>query len=199
MNIVIHLSNHLISEAIHQLLVGNGYDNVVTDANMLTNGATPHVFLVDITTLNHNVLNRYPDAKFLLIDLGMEPEEIIAIFLAYKIQGVLSPRTELHVFRKALKVVSEGQVWIDDTKVKSSLDDAGVISVMGKISGITGREKQIIGHVCQGLSNREIAQVLALSEATVRTHLVNIFRKLSITKRSKLMTLAMNRQQALSA
>jgi LuxR family transcriptional regulator, positive regulator of biofilm formation len=199
MNIVVHLSNHLISEALHQLLVGSGYANVVTDANTLTNGATPHVFLVDVTTLNHDFLTRYPDAKVLLIDTGMEPEEIIAILLAYKIQGVLSPRTELHLFKKALKVVSDGQVWIDDGKVKSSLDDAGVISDMGKISGITGREKQIIGHVCQGLTNKEIAQVLALSEATVRTHLVNIFRKLSITKRSKLMTLALNRQQALSA
>ena len=198
MNIVIHLSNHLMSEATHELLSGDRHDDVATYASLLTNGATPHVFLVEITTLNHNLLARYPDAKFLLIDTGMEPEEIIAILLAYKIHGVLSPHTDLQLLKKALKVVCDGQVWIDDGKVKSSLDDAGVISAMGRISGVTGRERQIIGHVCQGLSNREISQALALSDATVRTHLRNIFRKLSITKRSKLMGLAMNCPRGLS-
>jgi DNA-binding NarL/FixJ family response regulator len=199
MNIVIHLSNHLISEAIHQLLIENGYDDTVTAASLLTNGATPDVFLVDIATLNRNLFTRYPSAKFLLIDTGIEPEEIIAILLAYKIQGVLSPHTELPRFRKALKAVSDGQIWVDDGKVKSCLDDAGVISETGKISGITCREKQIIENVCQGLTNREIAQALSLSKATVKRHLLNIFRKLGITKRSKLMTLAMNRPRVLSA
>jgi len=199
MNIVIHLQNHLISEAIYELLVGNGYENVVMDEGLLTNEITPHILLVDITTLNHHLLVQYPDARLLLIDTGIEPENMMTILLSYKIHGVLSPHMELHLFEKALKVVSDGQLWIHDQTVKSFLDDAGVISKTGKISGITGREKEIIEHVCRGLSNREIAQRLVLSEYTVKTHVHNILRKFNITSRLKLITLAMNSPRALSA
>ncbi len=199
MNIVIHLSNHLISEAIYELLVGNGYENVVMDAGLLTNEVTPHILLVDITTLNHHLLVQYPDAKFLLIDTGIGLEKMITILLSYKIHGVLSPQMELDLLKEALKAMSGGQLWIHDQTVKSSLDDAGVISKTGKISGLTCREKEIIEHICQGLSNREIAQTLTLSENTVKTHLINIFRKFNIKSRAKLITLAMNSPQPLSA
>ena len=69
----------------------------------------------------------------------------------------------------------------------------------GKISGTTGREKEIIEHVCRGLSNKQIAQRLALSENTVKAHLNTIFRKFNITSRLKLMSLAMQGPLAYSA
>ena len=46
MNIVIHLGNHLMAEAIYQLLVKNGYDHVVTSESSPTNGFTPDVLLI---------------------------------------------------------------------------------------------------------------------------------------------------------
>ena len=38
MNIAIHLSNHLVSEAVYQLLVKNGYDHVATIESLLPTG-----------------------------------------------------------------------------------------------------------------------------------------------------------------
>ena len=198
MNIVIHLGNHLMAEAIYQLLVKNGYDHVVTSESSPTNGFTPDVLLVDITTLRHELLAQYPEAKVLLMDTGIGPEKLCATLLSYRIHGVLSPDTELHLFKKALTVVSEGQIWIDNGSVKALLHDAGDISQKGKISHITGREQEIIECVCQGLSNNEIARRLALSPHTVKAHLNRIFRKLNITSRSKLMALATHRPQEVS-
>ncbi len=63
MNIAIHLSNQLLSEAIYQLLVTHGYDAVVMGGSSPTNGFTPHVLLVDSTTLKHDLLARYPRSK----------------------------------------------------------------------------------------------------------------------------------------
>jgi DNA-binding NarL/FixJ family response regulator len=199
MNISIHLSNHLIAEAIHQLLVTNGYQDVTVDGSSPANRLSPHVILVDITTLRQDLLAHWPDAKVLLIDTGIEPEKLCATLLSYRIHGVLSSTAQLHVLRKALTTVAGGQIWIDNEAVKSLLDDNGAISRKGKISGTTGREKEIIECICQGLSNKEIAKKLALSEHTVKTHLNNIFRKFNITSRSKLMTLAMESPLANSA
>ena len=192
MTIAIHLGSQLLSEAIQQLLARSGYDTVVVSGRPPTKGLTPDVLLVDSTTLRQDLLARYPDAKVLLIDTGMEPEQLCATLLSYRIHGVLSPDTELHLFKKALTAISEGQLWIDNGTVKTLLHDAGNLSPKGKISHITSREQEIIECICQGLSNKEIAKTLSLSEHTVKAHLSTIFKKFNVTSRSKLVSLAMS-------
>jgi DNA-binding NarL/FixJ family response regulator len=50
---------------------------------------------------------------------------------------------------------------------------------------LSHREKQILGHVVQGLTNREIGQRLFLAESTVKTHLSSAFRKIDARSRSE--------------
>jgi DNA-binding CsgD family transcriptional regulator len=49
---------------------------------------------------------------------------------------------------------------------------------------ITPRERDILGHLVQGLTNRDIARTLFISEATVKTHLRRIYDKLDVTTRA---------------
>jgi pimeloyl-ACP methyl ester carboxylesterase len=51
-------------------------------------------------------------------------------------------------------------------------------------SPLTGRESEVLRLVATGMSNREIATTLVLSEHTVHRHIANILRKLSLTSRS---------------
>ncbi len=197
-HIVIHLSNQLIAEALYQLLVTNRYDNVAVDGRCPAS-VTPDVLLVDIRMLTHNLLARYPTAKVLLMDMALEPERLCITLLSYRIHGVLSSPAELHLFKKALRAVSEGQIWIDNESLRALLEETGAISRPGKISGVTDREKEIIECVRQGLSNKEIARRLELSEQTVKSHIRAIFRKCNVTTRSKLITLAMQSPLAGSA
>lgn len=199
MNMVIHLGNQLISEAIYQLLVRSGYDHVVVSGRSHANGFIAHVLLVDVTTVRQTLIAQYPDAKVLLIDTGIGPEKLFTTLLSHPVHGILSPHTELHLFKKALTAVTEGQMWIDNKAVKALLDETGAISRAGKISRISDREKEIIKLVRQGLSNKEIARRLSLSPHTVKVHLNTIFRKFNITRRSKLITLAMQSPLARSA
>lgn len=50
--------------------------------------------------------------------------------------------------------------------------------------GLTEREVEVLVLVAGGASNREVAATLFLSEATVRRHLANVFRKLDVTSRT---------------
>ena len=190
MTILIDLGSQLMSEAIYQFLMANGYHDVVVSARAPAGGFIPQVILVDITTVNHGLLSQYPDAKVLLIDTGTEPEKLLATLLSHPIQGLLSTRAEMPLLKKALKAIAEGQIWIDNELVKALLQDTGALSKTGKINGITDREQEIIAYVSGGLSNKQIAGRLALSENTVKAHLNTIFKKLNITSRLKLMTLA---------
>jgi DNA-binding CsgD family transcriptional regulator len=51
--------------------------------------------------------------------------------------------------------------------------------------GITPRELEILEHIAQGLSNREIAEALFVSENTVKTHSSRLFDKLSVSRRTQ--------------
>ncbi|MEW6549382.1 MAG: helix-turn-helix transcriptional regulator [Spirochaetota bacterium] len=52
--------------------------------------------------------------------------------------------------------------------------------------GLTGREREIAALIAQGLSNKMIASRLEISEATVRTHIYNLFRKAEVGSRVEL-------------
>ena len=57
---------------------------------------------------------------------------------------------------------------------------------------VTPREEQVVALVAEGLSNREIAQELGLSEHTVKKYLFRIFDKLGISTRVELVLYAVN-------
>ncbi|MFI9812201.1 response regulator [Saccharothrix variisporea] len=59
---------------------------------------------------------------------------------------------------------------------------------------LSKREVEILDHLARGLSNREIAKALFISEATVKTHLVRIFDKLGVETRTAAVTTAVERK-----
>ena len=58
------------------------------------------------------------------------------------------------------------------TKVSISIDEEKITAL-----GISKREYEILGKIHEGLSNKEIAEQLFVSESTVKTHVSNLFVK----------------------
>ena len=78
--------------------------------------------------------------------------------------------------------------WVDDQRdlhraLAGFLDDATTTHVNGD-SPLTPRETEVLRLVASGLSNREIAGSLVLSEHTVHRHVANILRKLAQSSRA---------------
>jgi pimeloyl-ACP methyl ester carboxylesterase/DNA-binding CsgD family transcriptional regulator len=55
----------------------------------------------------------------------------------------------------------------------------------GGLSGLTGRERELLDGIAQGLTNGEIAERLRISEKTVRNHISSIFSKLGVEHRAQ--------------
>lgn len=93
-----------------------------------------------------------------------QPEELIdAVRQVYRGESSLSPA----IARKVLQEISR-------TSHRPAIPDP-----------LTDREIEILRHVAQGKSNREIAEDLVLSDATVRTHVSNILGKLHLASRTQ--------------
>lgn len=59
-------------------------------------------------------------------------------------------------------------------------------------SSLTVSERRVLRHVADGLSNRQAAEELSVSEATVRKHLENTYRKLGVANRAAAVAMAVS-------
>jgi DNA-binding NarL/FixJ family response regulator len=66
-----------------------------------------------------------------------------------------------------------------------------MVNVLG-IKLLTPREEQVVALVAEGLSNREVAHELSLSEHTIKKYLFRIFDKLGISSRVELVLYAVS-------
>ncbi|MPZ90664.1 MAG: response regulator [Actinobacteria bacterium] len=81
---------------------------------------------------------------------------------------------------------------------ESVLSPGVAARVLGRMRGpaeeaLSAREIEVLGAVARGLSNREIARDLHVSEATVKTHLLHVFAKLAVDDRTAAVTVALER------
>lgn len=97
------------------------------------------------------------------------------------------------VLIKAIEKVYDGEVWLDRSLTASVLaeisqakDDVESTAPSARISSLTEREMEVVGLVCQGLKNKQVADRLFISEATVRNHLTSILSKLDLSDRFEL-------------
>jgi len=75
-------------------------------------------------------------------------------------------------------------VVIREVPVQVRTDGPFVLNVEKlKETGLTAREHEILAHIAQGLSNREIGEKLFVSENTVKTHSSRLFEKMQVSRR----------------
>jgi two-component system nitrate/nitrite response regulator NarL len=103
-------------------------------------------------------------------------------------RGVFSRSDALKSLAKCIHCVSQGQVWANSKELRYLLDALGEALPMRMIDAkgailLSRREQEVVRCVAEGLSNREIAQRLGLTEHTVKNYLFRIFDKLGVSKR----------------
>lgn len=125
-------------------------------------------------------------SKKLLLDDGSLEEETIFLFLYYKLSGVLSPDTSLSLFIKCIEVVLKGEVWISNNLMKKLCENYDEFSTKKNLGLLTPKERRIMELIFEGLSNKEIALRLSISEKTVKAHINHIFKKTGTKNRTQL-------------
>ncbi len=72
---------------------------------------------------------------------------------------------------------------VRDGKLDRRAADA-VLEAPGQPAGLTDREVDVLRILARGLSNRETARELHVSEATVHTHVINLYGKIQVNTRA---------------
>ncbi len=171
-------------------VVGTGSSG--NEAIKLYDEFEPDVLLMDIRMAGMTgleagteIVKKHKDAKILYLTTFNDDEYIIkAISLGAK--GYII-KQDFDSIIPAVKAVCNGQS-VFGSGITEKLPD--MINRKGTFDydkyGITPQEREIIEEVANGLSNKEIADKLFLSEGTVRNYLSNILRKLELRDRTNL-------------
>ncbi|MDT8440664.1 MAG: response regulator transcription factor [Desulfuromonadales bacterium] len=123
-------------------------------------------------------------ARPILLTERLDDEQTIEA-LRLDIQGVVLKSMPIHLLIQCIHKVASGGQWLEKDSIGHAFEkmlhrEAGARRLA---TILTDRETEVMGLVARGLSNRQIAEKLILSEGTVKIHIHNIYSKLGINNR----------------
>lgn len=161
----------------------------------LISNCKPDIVLLDIALLDgngiqflHSVRAQSPETKVLILG-NSRNEDILISAIESGAKGYLSKEADTSTLYQAILSVDKGEIWAKRyffTKYFESLsaeDSEHRSQEENLINSLTPRQKEVLLLLAKGSTNREIADGLCISEKTVKCHLNNIFKKLSIHNR----------------
>jgi DNA-binding NarL/FixJ family response regulator len=164
----------------------------------------PDIILLDLDLGDENGLELLPDlltaardARIILLT-GLRDPEIQRRAILMGAMGLVLKQKAADTVIRAIEKVYAGEVWLDRAMIASILNERINQSAAPeqnvetpKIALLTERERQVIKLIGEGLKNKQIAERMIISEATVRHHLTSIFAKLGVADRFELIIYAL--------
>lgn len=169
------------------------------EAIALAQRLSPRVTILDITLpkvsgieATRRIKERSPGTAIIVLSVHDDAEHVTAMLKAgadaYLTKDVMGAEIV-----EALHHVTAGKMFLCSTALRHL-----VASTVGDEIGstiaeqeLTHREREILGLMAKGLSNREIAEKVSLSTATVKGHVEGIFDKLNVDSRTEAVTTAL--------
>ncbi len=122
----------------------------------------------------------------IVVLLGRAPRDTLADLLAVAVDGLVSRSIEGPALLRAVERVMAGERYVDPVLLTGDAPDEEFEPM-----ALTAREREVLGLLASGCSNREIASTLFVSLPTVKTHLAHIYDKLDARNRNEALGRAM--------
>jgi DNA-binding NarL/FixJ family response regulator len=101
------------------------------------------------------------------------------------IKGYLNTYTQVDKLKQIVEVVRQGNVWLGHSVMRAMISDISAKSTIEQAwkVGLTEREIATAEAILQGKSNKEIAEVLCISERTVKAYVHSLLEKFAVKDR----------------
>jgi DNA-binding NarL/FixJ family response regulator len=175
------------------LIVAASGDNKRTLANIQQ--LNPNVVLLDLGLRSQNSLSLveivrkdFPEAKIIVMDLAPVQADILQ-YVKAGANGFILKDASLNDFLITIRTVSKGSTVLPPLLVSSLFSQIVEHAVREGKPGLksatrmTKREREVIGLLSDGITNKEIGQKMHISTFTVKSHIHNIMEKLALHTR----------------
>jgi DNA-binding NarL/FixJ family response regulator len=163
------------------------------EALRLLDRVHPDVILLDLKlSADHDaeglelcseIMARRPDSRVVILSTFLD-ENLLNQSLRRGAKAYVLKEVDLFELVRIIRAVSHGESGFDSRSaemMRSLVAHAGD----GVESDLTARERQVIGLLAHGLTNREIGTRMFVSESTAKFHVHNVMRKLGVRRRAE--------------
>ena len=152
----------------------------------------PDVALIDISmprqsgvAATREIRALYPDARVIVLSVYNGDEDIFSAFDAGAMGYILKTSPGEKIV-PAIRAVAKGERWLP-------ADVAARLAQRKGMESLTPREIDVLKLLARGLANKQIADLLRVTEYTVKDHLKHILGKLQVCDRTEAVTTALQR------
>jgi DNA-binding NarL/FixJ family response regulator len=145
----------------------------------------PDVIITDMYSCRKVLKSLSPggDKKVLLVNESMDiSSETLKSLITDGLGGILPKGANIELLQKATRKLYEGELWIDHQTMREVFSSEPPTRAIN----ITKKEVEVLNYICNGMTNKEIAKKLFISEQTVKSHCNHLFKKFGVSSRLKL-------------
>jgi DNA-binding NarL/FixJ family response regulator len=173
----------------------DGQDALDAIAALMAAGRPPDVALMDLlmpgmdgVTATAAIPQRHPEMAVVAMTSFTQADMVHGALQAGA-AGYLLKDAEADEVAAAIRAARRGEVHLDPA-IARQLTRSLLAPTARSVNALTDREREVLVLVAKGLSNRQIADSLVISERTARTHVSNILSKLGVASRTQAALLA---------
>ncbi len=133
---------------------------------------------------------QFPSLPIAIVS-ATEELEVVSKAMGYGAAAFIPKSATSEQLTTAINAVLEGDQWLPDSfRNRLRRLDAEELELANRVASLTPQQYKVLCHVAEGWLNKQIAYELGITEATVKAHMTNIFRRLNVTNRTQAVILA---------
>ena len=194
------ISSQLLAQAIarHSEIDVLGFSSNLLETSHIVHASHVDVLLVSARMqeepnggieLLRQLRAEHPGLRAVVLLDSSKQREVVEAFRAGAC-GVFSRSSEINLLGKCIAAVHKGEVWANSEELEFILEALAAVQPIQfdwkRLAPLTTREKEVVRCLVEGLTNREIATTLAISQHTVKNYLFKVFDKLGVSNRVEL-------------
>ena len=129
--------------------------------------------------------------RILMVTAGMSPLDV-SVSRKLGISGIFLKHNPPNTLLEAIREVAAGNIWMDP-KIAIQGNASGPEQANTRAVRLTPREQEVLRCVFEGLTNKEMAWQLGVSQSSVKATLQHLFDKMNVRTRGQLVRIAIER------